>query len=70
MNIRAVYKALYDKVSPSSNDTMLILGLVACISLPLIGLFDEVNYLMIHGAMAGLFFGSAMIYEIWLTVEL
>ena len=61
---------MYGIISTSSNDTMLILGLVACVSLPLIGLFDEVNFGTMHGICAVVFFGSALIYEIWLTTEL
>jgi hypothetical protein len=40
----------------------LILGLIAVISLPAIGYFDEHNYGTIHGACAVAFFGSIGFY--------
>ena len=69
MNIRAVYKTMDGIISTSSNDTMMILGLISCVSLPLIGLFDE-GFGSIHVSLAVIFFTSALIYEFWLTTEL
>ena len=65
-----MYKALYGKVSSSSNDTILLFGIIACISLPLVGLFDEKEFGTMHGITAVAFFASAMFYEIWVTSEL
>ena len=68
--MRAAYKTLNGIATTSSNDTLLVVGLVACISLPLVALFDEVKFGNIHGIFAVVFFGSALIYENWLTTEL
>ena len=37
-------------------------GLVSMIALPMIGVFDEVNWNPPHCAFAGIFFGGFMIY--------
>lgn len=66
VNARAYYKKLYGKVSDRYNDFLLILALLACVSLPLIGVFDENKYLPIHLTCATTFFGSCGLYLILL----
>ena len=60
---------MYGIVSTGSNDTMMIFGVVACVSLPLIGLFDE-TFGGIHVGIAAVFFGAQFLYQHWLTTEL
>ena len=40
-NLRAFYKKLYGVIPNSQNDNMFWLGTASCLSLPLIGIFDE-----------------------------
>ena len=69
-NIRAFYKKLYGISSVSTNDKLLIIGMLSAISLPMISYFDEHNFKIIHGLSAGVFFLSASVYQFWLTTEL
>ena len=62
IDVRAFYNKLYGIASDCENDTMLVLGLITCFSLPAIGYFDEHRYATIHGICAILFFGSVGIY--------
>lgn len=41
VNARAFYKKLNGIADPQTNDFLLILGIISCISLPMIGFFDE-----------------------------
>lgn len=62
VNARAFYKKLDGIASPETNDLLLILALISCVSLPAIGFFDEHLYKTIHGVSAALFFGSTGFY--------
>lgn len=62
VNIRAFYKKLYGKISDSKNDFLLNLGIISCVALPLIGVFDEHQYGTIHGICAISFFGCFGVY--------
>ena len=44
------------------NDTLLWIGVVTCVTFPLIGYFDNLNYFIIHGIIAILFFISTALY--------
>ena len=69
VNLRAVFKAFNGIVSVSSNDTLLMLGLAGCLSLPLVPLFDEHEYKILHGLSAGIFFITSSIYQTWFITE-
>eukprot|EP00347_Sterkiella_histriomuscorum_P021372 403334206 len=66
VNIRAFYKKLYGKVSDCYNDFLMVLGILSCITLPLIGVFDEHEFNPIHCTCAGIFFGCFGFYCILL----
>jgi hypothetical protein len=53
---------LYGIISHTRNDFYLLIGTVATVSLPFIGVFDDVDYRPIHLTIAGIFFGSTGIY--------
>jgi len=61
-NIRAFYKKLYGVIPDGSNDLLLLLGLVASLSLPLIGIFDMYKWNQPHKVCAVLFFGCFGFY--------
>ena len=61
-NIRAFYKKQYGVVPDGSNDLLLLLGLVASLSLPLIGVFDMYKWKLPHAVCAVLFFGCFGFY--------
>jgi hypothetical membrane protein len=67
VNIRAFYKALYGIASDKTNDILYCLGFLSCISLPLIGVFDEKDYKLEHGLSAIVFFLSCCAYIFWLA---
>ena len=67
VNIRAYYKKLYGIVDDRYNDFLLILGFLPCITLPLIGVFDEHQFNPIHCTCAGIFFGCFAFYCILLA---
>jgi Frag1/DRAM/Sfk1 family len=63
VNVRAFYKRLSDAgVSEGFNDFLFYCGIISCISLPLIGVFDCHNFKHLHYFCAGLFFISAGTY--------
>jgi hypothetical membrane protein len=66
INIRAFYKKLYGIVPTKTNDRLFILGLLQCISLPLIGMYDEHAYVGRHCLFAFIFFMSVGFYSIML----
>jgi len=63
-NLRAFYKKLYGVIPNSQNDNMFWLGTASCISLPLIGIFDEHMWPIPHGISAVIFFISFGIYSV------
>jgi hypothetical protein len=65
-NLRAFYKKLYGKASDQVNDATLLFGLISTVIFPLIGIFDESQWMSIHGYLAGAFFISFLIYSILL----
>jgi hypothetical membrane protein len=62
VNLRAFYKQLYGKVSNGRLDTMMWLGIISMIGLPMVGIFDEHNWKVLHGISAGCFFLGFMVY--------
>ena len=67
VNIRAFYKKLYGKISDRANDALLIWGLFSCLSLPMIGVFDEHKWKLPHGFFAVVFFLSFGVYAVILS---
>ena len=61
-NVRAVYKLLYGKVSAKTNDRLALWGALLCVSFPLIGYFDGLNYPVMHPILALVFFASTCFY--------
>jgi len=61
VNLRAFYKQLYGKISNGRNDTLMYIGMVSMVGLPMVGVFDE-SWKTLHGVSAGMFFGGFMIY--------
>jgi hypothetical protein len=41
VNIRAYFKKLYGIISDQRNDTIMAIGIVALVSLPMVGIFDN-----------------------------
>lgn len=62
VGMRANYARLYGKVSNSDNDWILMLGIVSCVSVPLITFFDEHNFKVLHGIIAAAAFLSGASY--------
>ena len=63
-NLRAFYKKLYGVIPNSQNDTLLWLGTASCVSLPLIGIFDEHLWPLPHGLSAIVFFLTFGLYSV------
>jgi hypothetical membrane protein len=55
-NIRAFYKKLYGIIPDHENDNLMNIGLISCVALPLIGIFDEHKWPIPHGISAVTFF--------------
>ena len=71
VNIRAVYKHLYDlNACKGWNDVLLGFGVFICISFPLIGFFDEHLYQIQHLGLSVFFFSSMCFYANILAHEL
>jgi hypothetical protein len=69
-NIRVVYAVLYTptkNANDGSNDTLYYFGLVGCITLPLVGYFDEDTYSLCHSILAVTFFICMSTYIFWLN---
>ena len=62
VNIRAFYKKLYGLIPDSKNDKLFNLGMISCVALPLIGVFDEHQWPIPHGISAVFFFVCFGIY--------
>jgi hypothetical membrane protein len=69
VNLRAYYKQLYGKISNGRNDTMMYIGMISMVGLPMVGIFDE-TWKTLHGVSAGMFFGGFMIYARILSIAL
>jgi hypothetical membrane protein len=69
VNLRAFYKQLYGKISNGRNDTMMYIGMVSMVGLPMVGIFDE-TWKTLHVVSAGMFFGGFMIYARILSIAL
>jgi type IV secretory pathway VirB2 component (pilin) len=70
VNLRAFYKQLYGKISNGRNDTMMYIGMISMVGLPMVGMFDEHMWKTLHGISAGMFFGGFMIYARILSVAM
>ncbi|TNV86768.1 hypothetical protein FGO68_gene16367 [Halteria grandinella] len=62
VNIRAYFKKLYGLVSDQRNDTMMVFGIIALVALPMVGIFDNKNWIHPHVICAAAFFLSFTIY--------
>ncbi len=63
-NIRAFYKKLYGVIPAQQNDQMFACGLITCVSLVLIGIFDEKMWSDLHNVIAVTFFVSFAAYAV------
>jgi hypothetical protein len=64
VSVRAFYKRLSDTgIEQEENDKLFVCGMTSCISLPMIGVFDCINFRPFHFLFAGLFFLSAGYYS-------
>jgi hypothetical protein len=70
VNLRAFYKQLYGVVSNGHNDTMFYIGIASMVALPMVGIFDEHMWIILHVISAGIFFGGFMIYARMLAVSM
>jgi hypothetical protein len=59
---RANFAKLYGIVPNATNDYLLVLGIISCISVPAITYFDEHNYKVAHGIIAAAAFFSGAFY--------
>lgn len=69
VNLRAFYKQLYGKISNGRNDTLMYIGMISMVGLPMVGVFDE-SWKTMHGISAGMFFGGFMIYAKMLSNDM
>ena len=68
VNVRSFYKRLSDaKIDEYTNRMLFYCGICSCISQPLIGVFDDVNWQSFHYMFASLFFVSAGTYTFTLA---
>jgi hypothetical membrane protein len=67
VNVRAFYKMLYGIASHKTNDFLLILGYLSCISLPCIGIFDEHDHMPMHIVCTILFFTPLAFYAFFVA---
>ena len=63
-NLRAFYKKLHGVIGARENDAMVYCGLVSCVALVLIGIFDEKMWSPQHNVIAMTFFLSFAAYAI------
>ena len=57
-----MYAKLYPFATKSENDSLFMVGLITCISFPLIGYFDMKTYKYVHAGIAGVFFIGTCTY--------
>ena len=62
INVRVFYKLLHEVIHPKTNTCLLISGLLSSFSLPMLGVFDNKGFFVLHHLIAALFFGSAAFY--------
>lgn len=67
INMRAFFKKVYGYIPDSTNDRLLYIGGAACVALPMIGIFDEIDYRPIHYFFAGVFFICFTLYGVWMA---
>lgn len=67
INMRAFFKKVYGIIPNKTNDKIFYTGLPACLALPMIGIFDEYDYRLIHYSSAGTFFICFTLYGVWLS---
>lgn len=67
VNLRAYYAMFYPIATAAENDSLFNVGMITCLSFPLIGYFDEKNWKFIHGAVSGAFFIGTVVYANMLT---
>ncbi len=70
VNLRAFYKQLYGKISNGRNDTMMYVGMISMVGLPMVGMFDEKAWVTLHYISAAMFFGGFMIYSRLLSIAM
>ena len=62
VNVRVLYSRFHLVIPSLTNTLLLSAGMLSSISLPMIGLFDNREYIALHYAWAGLFFISSAYY--------
>ena len=70
VNVRAVYKILYDKIDQGLNDKMYWLATIGCVALNGVGFFDEHLFGKIHLTVSITFFATIGIYAFILSNQL
>lgn len=70
VNMRAYFKKVYGYIPHANNDRTLWIGLISCVALPMIGIFDEYNYRPIHYACAITFFSCFSLYGVLLANDM
>jgi hypothetical protein len=62
VNVRSIYSRFHGVISDKYNDRLFYVGLVSSFSLPMIGVFDNRKFVIIHKAFALIFFTSSAFY--------
>lgn len=62
VNVRALYSRFHGIVTHKTNGFLFFAGMASSFSLPLIGFFDNRNYIMVHNFCAAVFFTSSAFY--------
>jgi hypothetical protein len=62
VNVRSLYSRFHGIISDKYNDRLFYVGLVSSFSLPMIGVFDNRKFVIIHKGFAFIFFTSSAFY--------
>ncbi len=62
VNVRSLYSRFHGIIREKTNDRLFYVGLVSSFSLPMIGVFDNRKFVIIHKAFALIFFTSSALY--------
>jgi Frag1/DRAM/Sfk1 family len=62
VNVRSLYSRFHGIITKRLNDALIVAGMISCFSLPMIGVFDNRDYVPIHNACAATFFASSAFY--------
>lgn len=61
-NYRAVYGVMFSHFTKCQNNFLLALGIITCVLMPLIGVFDSKHYPILHSCIAIAYFSFQMFY--------